>query len=60
MANQHVTVRGPGGRVINCDFRTMGAKWCLQFKAAFLGRHKLYMRAVDILTPDYGGDTGWK
>ena len=60
MTNEYVTVRGPGSRVINCDWRTLGVKWYLQFKPAFVGRHRLYMRAVDVLTAEYGGDTGWK
>lgn len=60
MANEYVTVRGPGTRVINVDYRTLGVKWYLEFTSAFIGRRKLYMRAVDVLGPEYGGDTRWK
>jgi len=38
------------------DSRTWTVRWRLEFKPAFVGRHNLYMRAVDAL----GGDTGWK
>ena len=46
MTNEYVTVRGPASRVINLGFRTLGVKWCLAFKPAFVGRHRLYMCAI--------------
>ena len=36
----------------------MIVNWRLEFKAGFVGAHKVYMRAIDQF-PE-AGDTGWK
>ena len=60
IGNGLVKVYGPGSRVINADCKTFRPMWVLEFEAAFRGRHAVYMRAVDSLGGDLGGDTGWK
>ena len=50
---------GPGSRVNNYDAKTITTKWVIEFKRAFVGRHTLYMRAIDLHLAA-GGDTGWK
>ena len=45
---------------IYADFQTIKVFWRLGFKAPFLGKHKLYMRAIDTMGKENGGDTGWK
>ena len=53
-----VIVRWSGPDVM--DFRTRIVRWRIEFKDAYAGRHKMYMRAVDLLGPEFGGETGWK
>ncbi len=58
ISNSAVTVyvaqSTPG--VANATTRIM--RWRLQFKAAFAGPHREYMRAIDLF-PAANGDTGW-
>jgi len=41
------------------DANTRIVRWRLEFKGAFRGRHRVYMRGIDNLA-ECGGDKGWK
>jgi hypothetical protein len=64
---QDVTVEADHARVIMnwtraifSDFRNVKVFWRMIVEPDYLGQHYVYMRAIDTMGSDAGGDTGWK
>ena len=56
----HADVVTRWSRPIVADYMTLKVMWRLKFKSNFLGRHKIFMRGIDVHGGAYGGDTSWK
>lgn len=59
LENDFVKLIGEWSNVGVYDAKTRIVRWRLEFKPAFKGTHRLYMRAKDAFAK-LNGDTGWK